>query len=158
MQKIKLGLAKGKVALYDKRTNTTFSLSQPVRDVFFNSPEELEDLVRALVANPPSLILYEGEIPQEAKDAVENRFKVITHGSPVTYQDLSGDFVTSPPNNVMDRVESNITARETKADELVAEASSVTLAQAAQAVEEIEEEKPKSKRRTSAKNKEESDS
>lgn len=113
MGKITIGLARGKASLYDKRTNTNFTLENPVREVSFTNPEQLEDIVRALIANPPSLILYKGQIPEEAKQAVQNRFNTIIRGKDVRFKDLSGDIVTSPANNVLDRLDKNITQRET---------------------------------------------
>lgn len=155
MGKIKVGLARNKVALFDQRTNTNFTLQNPVREVSFTKPEQLEDIVRALIANPPSLILYGGEIPEEAKQAVHNRFDTIIRGRSETFKDLSGDIVSVPANNVMDRVDKNITAKEkavpaasvapeVEASPMKAAVTPQTVASATQAVEvEAEEEAPK---------------
>ena len=152
MGKIKVGLARNKVALFDQRTNTNFTLQNPVREVSFTKPEQLEDIVRALIANPPSLILYGGEIPEEAKQAVHNRFDTIIRGRSETFKDLSGDIVSVPANNVMDRVDKNITAKEKAApvapevevSPMKAAVTPQAVASATQAVEvEAEEETPK---------------
>ena len=145
MGKIKVGLARNKVALYDQRTNTNFTLENPVREVSFTTPEQLEDIVRALIANPPSLILYGGQIPEEAKQAVHNRFDTIIRGQSETFKDLSGDIVTVPPNNVMDRLDKNITAKETAPEEVkVMKAAPQATTSATKAVEEaVVEEAPK---------------
>lgn len=109
MKKITVGLAVGKKSLFDKKTNTNFTLRNPVREITYTKDEEIEDIIKASIAVPPSLIIYKGEISQAAIDKVHTRYDSMLRGKGQLMRNLSGDMVEVKGDYVLDRTDDLIT-------------------------------------------------
>lgn len=147
MKKITVGLAVGKKSLFDKKTNTNFTLRNPVREITYTKDEEIEDIIKASIAVPPSLIIYKGEISQAAIDKVHTRYDSMLRGKGQLMRNLSGDMVEVKGDYVLDRTDNLITNNEhiTQPVEVVAAATAnkatkkATVTKAEEQVEEQQE-------------------
>lgn len=80
MAELKLGLAPNRTSYFDQITNTYITLQKPVQIVTYDENDipatvaRLEKIVHALFASVPSLVLYEGNVPQECIDAWKQKY------------------------------------------------------------------------------------
>ncbi len=77
MPKLTVGLAPYKNSFYDKKTNTSITLSNPVREISYNDNTDLLGLCHAVNCKFPALILYKGKFPKEVMDEWKGKYKLI---------------------------------------------------------------------------------
>lgn len=75
MPELTVGLAPNKTSYFDPIKNLYITLANPVQTVHFVESNELKNICHALFASVPSLVLYEGKVPQEAIDTWESKYK-----------------------------------------------------------------------------------
>ena len=75
MPELVVGLAPGKTSYYDKYTNLYITLEKPVQKVVYQDYRQLKGICHALFASVPALVLYEGNIPQEAIDEWKSKYQ-----------------------------------------------------------------------------------
>lgn len=79
MEEILVGLTNGKTSFWDPNTRTYLTLAEKTKKITFNEAsedigKELERICHGLFAANPSLILYEGKIPEKAMNHWKNKF------------------------------------------------------------------------------------
>lgn len=79
MAEILVGLTNGKTSFWDPNTRTYLTLAEKTKKITFNEGsedigKELERICHGLFAANPSLVLYEGKIPEKAMNHWKNKF------------------------------------------------------------------------------------
>ncbi len=106
MPELKVGLAPNRTSYYDEITNTYITLRSPVQVVKYTDYRELKKITHALFASQPALVLYEGEIPEEAINEWKEKYmKPFKTDVSKLMRTLTGDLVSPVPNRAFDRTE-----------------------------------------------------
>jgi len=69
MPQLKLGLYSKNDSFYDPKTNLYITPSNPMEIVNYDDNTDLSNIAKAVFSQCPTLILYEGKLPQKAVDA-----------------------------------------------------------------------------------------
>lgn len=105
MPQLKVGLTPRKTSYFDPLTNLYLTLAVPFETVNYTEAAELKNITVALLASQPSLVLYEGQLPEEAIQEWESKLAIFKTNSARIYRNLSGDLVSDKPNLAFDRSE-----------------------------------------------------
>lgn len=74
MPEITIGLAPRKASYFDPLTNTYLTANKSVQAITYTDYKQLKNITHALFASVPALVLYKGQIPQEAIDEWEAKY------------------------------------------------------------------------------------
>lgn len=130
-----LGLAKHKSAYFDRATNTSFSIQNKVRKVKYDTYEEVASIIDDLLTRHPSLVYYNGDLPDEFIDEYLKGYPALPEGATMSarvHGEMNMRIISA--NNM------DIRAKELK-DQVKAAAEKVAAKKAA----DEEEAKPKTK-------------
>ena len=130
-----LGLAKHKSAYFDRVTNTSFSIQNKVRKIAYDTYEEIASIIDDLLTRHPSLVYYNGDLPDEFIDEYLKGYPVVPEGATMSarvHGEMNMRIISA--NNM------DVRAKELK-DQVKAAAEKVAAKKAA----DEEEAKPKTK-------------
>lgn len=78
---ITLGLAKHKTAYFDRATNTSFSIENQVRKIAYDTYEQIASIIDDLLTRHPSLVYYNGDLPDEFIDEYLKGYPALPEGA-----------------------------------------------------------------------------
>lgn len=76
-----LGLAKHKTSYFDRATNTSFSIQNQVRKIAYDKYEQIASIIDDLLTRHPSLVYYNGDLPDEFIDQYLKSYPTLPEGA-----------------------------------------------------------------------------
>lgn len=74
MPQVTVGLMPNKVSYFCPETRINLTLQNPYATAFYETPQQIKGIVKSLLSSTPTLIYYDGEIPEEAVQAYVDTF------------------------------------------------------------------------------------